>query len=154
MEPTWTIIKNERGITMKRLICFVVLLCLVCSAAAADIVDDFNVMAGIFSCRMLLSANKTEIGEFSVFTSGDCKVTFKGDERIFVEGKGEDFAPYCMAAIMTFETDTSEFKENAGRFYSYYLLARDGTEYGGTTTSGLAFIFQQTENGLVFTVGK
>ena len=139
---------------MKKVICIVVLLCLVCSVAVADIADDFNTLIGVFGCKLLLPTQRTEKNGYVIYENDDCIATFKSDERIFIEGKGDLFVPYCMAAIMTFETETSTFKENCGRFLPYYLLARDGTEQSSTTTSGYTFLIQKSNKGLVFTIGK
>ena len=139
---------------MKKIICITLLLCLVCSVAVADIVEDFNVMIGVFGCKLLLPSQKTEKNGFVIYDADECIVTFKGQDRIYVEGKGELFVPYCMAAIMAFETDASTFRDNCGRFLPYYLLARDGTEQSSTTSSGYLFLIQKSDKGLVFTIGK
>ena len=138
---------------MKRLLCAVLLLCLVCSSAIAEIFDEFDIMAGVFGCNLFLESEKIETNGYEIYIRGDCKIAFK-DERIIIDGKGEEFVPYCMAALMAIDTDTSAFERNAGLFLSRYLLARDGTEQYGQTVNGYTFLFTKSDNGLMFTIGK
>lgn len=138
---------------MKRILCIVLILCAICSVAFADIEEDFNTMIGVFGCKLLLPSQRTEKNGYVIYDSGECLVTFKGQDRIFIEGKGDLFVPYCMAAIFVFES-ADTFQEECKRFLPYYLMARDGTEQSYKTSSGYVFIIQKSEKGLVFTIGK
>lgn len=138
---------------MKRFVCIVVMLCLVCSVAVADIVDDFNIYAAVFNCPTFDSSDLTESNGYRMIEKGDCRIAFKG-ERIIIDGRGEEFAPYCVAAIMVFEQDSSTFTQNAGEFYARYLMCRSHEEEYGTTSSGYGFLIQQSNGGFAFTIGK
>lgn len=147
--------KNERGVTLKRFACMVIMLCLVCSVAVADMVDDFIIFASVFGCPTFDSSDLEEYNGYRMIEKGDCRIAFKG-ERIIVDGKGEEFAPYCMAAIMVFEPETATFTQNAGEFYARYLMCRSNPEELGTTSSGYTFLMQKDDdaNTIAFTIGK
>lgn len=139
---------------MKRFLCVLVLVCLVLSCAYADNVKEFSEYAVVFGSLPPLDSMSEQDGEYTVYTVKGCKITFKGDERIFVQGDGVDFLAYCMSAIMTFEPDGKKLKDNAGLLFGNYLLSRGGDMKTWDTAGGLTAMIKPDETEVIFAVGK
>lgn len=138
---------------MKRFLCLVMFVCLIVSCAYADNESDFNEYAMTFGSLPLLETMATTNGDYKIYEFNGCKVTFKGEERIFVQGDGIDFLAYCLSAIMTFEQD-STLKDNSGLLFAFYLLSRDGTQQSWTTPGGLVALVQQDGQEYLFAIGE
>ena len=139
---------------MKKVILIALVLCLLFSCAYADMKEDFNSNTVVFGSLPLLDSMAKEKGEYTIYEVKGCKITFKGEERIFVQGEGTEFLAYSMAAILTFEPGKGNFKDNAGLLLAYYLLSRDGTQQTWTTPGGLLALIQPDEKEFIFAIGK
>lgn len=146
--------QNERGMFMKRVLCVLVFACFVLSCAYADNVHEFSEYALVFGSLPPLDSMSEQDGEYTVYTVKDCKITFKGEESIFVQGNGVDFLAYCMSAIMTFEPDAGKLKDNAGLLFGNFLLSRGGDMKTWDTAGGLTAMLKPDETEVIFAVGK
>lgn len=139
---------------MKRFVCFLVLACLAVSCAFADNFDDFCTYAAVFGSTPPTKSKATNTGIYTMYTVENCLITFKEESGIFVQGDGIDFLAYCLAAIMTFESDSSKFRENSGLLLGHYMLSRGGEMKTWETVGGLTALMSPEENDYIFAVGK
>ena len=139
---------------MKRLASLFILIVTLFSCATAENVDDFNEYAVMFGSLPMIDSLASKDGEYTVYNVSGCKISFKGNERIFVQGDGSDFLAYCMSAVMTFEPNSKTFKENAGLVFAFYLLSRDGTQQTYNTAGGLTVMLMKDSNEFIFAIGK
>ena len=142
---------------MKKVVCIALLLCMVCSVASAEYdLFNFNVYAGVFGCELLEegTGTKTSAGIIN-YNAMDCIVSFDEEGKtIYVYGKSENFLPYCMAAVMAFEPQTSTFIENCGKVLGSYLMARNNGEQMNQTTSGYIIDFSPNDDKMIFMIMK
>lgn len=136
---------------MKRIICAVLILCILPVCALAVDLDLFNEYASVFGVPELKDG--TFDGKYTTFISEDCTIYFRemeDDLIIYVEGDNDPFFAYSVAAIMYIEPDSSAFSENCGIFLSNFLL-QNSTAH---TKAGNLIMIQKRENGYMFAVNR
>ena len=145
---------------MKRFLC-VLLVCLmvVPSAFALDL-EDFNMYAYIFGEEELDASKAISASGLIMIDRTSCRVTFSEDDngikRIIVDGDGIPLLAYSMAAIMTFDSDSSHFSANAGQLLSAFLMSRNGETQQGQIANRNFFLIEKKEDnkGFFFTIGR
>lgn len=142
---------------MKRLVCVLLILCVLPVCAFGIDFDGFNQYAEVFGAKEIDPSSAIQANGLSFCSVGGQRVTFSEDDgalkRIFIEGDGVDFLAYSMAAIMMFDS-SENYSANAGQLLSAFLLSRSENESYGTTVSGCLFLIQKQDKGYVFTIGK
>lgn len=144
---------------MKRFLCALMILCLVPVCAFCADLDDFNMYASIFGEEEIDSKTLTKYPPYSMYNASGCTVAFYEDggkvTRIIVEGDGDAFFAYSMAAIMFFDSSSEDFAENAGQLLSSFLLCRNSSEgSAGQTKTGEIIYVEKAEKGYRFIVGS
>ena len=145
--------KNEREVTMKRLICVFLILCLLPACAFGVDIDLFNDYAGTFHAPELKDGAFD--GKYTTFTSEGCTIYFRemeDDLIIYVSGDGDPFFAYCVAAIMYIEPDSSALSYNCGMLLSYYLLTEEQETF--PSYAGNLMMIQRRDNGYMFAVNR
>ena len=150
--------KNERGLTMKRFLCALLILCFVPICAFALDLSEFNIYASVLGSPEINEDELKSSGKYKGITQGDSNIYFEEDENelnsIFVDGNGEDFLAYCCAAIHVFDPN-GDTTRNHGQLLTMYFLARTKTEHQtGETSNGLYFFIEPSEKGFLFMIGK
>ena len=143
---------------MKRIICIVLIACLVPACSFAIDLKEFNTNAMVFDMEAIDETTAVVSGRFTTFSVGDCKFGFEEKEnqisRIIVQGKGEPFLAYAMASIMTFDDNSDAFVENAGKLLAAFLLVEsDDTQYS-RISSGQLFLIKKIGDEYYFTIGR
>ena len=139
---------------MKRIACVVLIMILLPACALAVNLDLFNDYAGLFGEPELKDG--TFDGKYTVFNSEGCTIYFRemeDDLIIYVEGDGDPFFAYSVAAIMYIEPDSSAFAYNCGILLSTFLLNREGQGTAHTMAGNLIMI-QKRNDGYMFAVNR
>ena len=143
-----------KGDTMKRIVCAVLILCLLPVCALAVDLDLFNEYASVFGVPELKDG--TFDGKYTIFNSEGCTIYFRemeDDLIIYVEGDGDPFIEYSVAAIMYIEPDSSAFSSNCGAFLSLFLLNREG-QGTAMTKAGNMLLIQNRGDAYMFAVNR
>lgn len=144
---------------MKKLICFILILCVIPLSAMAieakDIINDWNAKTIIFP------APKLSMDQFSnnVFTGDGWKVAFHEEYGkissfgIFAKN-ADDFIPLCVVAgiMMVRDYEVSELTTFVGKLTSLYFLLKSGEEIIPATFGMYIFTIDQTNDGFFFTI--
>ena len=129
---------------MKRIICFLLVVCLIPACASAINITMFNEFVSFFGEEKLESGK--EINESIVFSSNGCLILFEEDETgniktITVGGSGDSFLAYSLAAVMYFDQSTANFEKNAGKLFVAFLMCRASeTERVATLEAGATLV--------------
>lgn len=137
---------------MKRVLCVVLIACLVPACSFAVDLADFNEHAMSLGEKKVGEADAHKIGEVTVYTAGNCSLIFNEDnenaiESIILQGNGISFLSYAMAAIMLFDNNPVAYSDNAGKLFYSFLLARTNGMQQAYTSSGAFFYISSLENG-------
>ena len=130
------------------------ILCLLPVCALAVDLDLFNEYASVFGVPELKDG--TFDGKYTTFNSEGCTIYFReleDDLIIYVEGDGDPFFAYSVAAIMCIEPDSSAFAYNCGMLLSTFLLSREDRGTAETKAGNLIMI-QKRGNGFMFAVNR
>lgn len=146
-------------ISVKRIICALLILFMLPACAFALDLDDFNMCAYIFGEPEIDPSSGKTVKNYVMFESDGCTVSFKEENgtimNISVNGDGVPFLAYSMAAIMVFDPDSANLTSNAGQLLSMFLMNRkESEETYGTIAAGGFFAIGKNENGYIFIVGK
>lgn len=139
--------------TVKRIICAVLVLCLVPVCALAgftkDYVEDFNILAELFGVQ--------ELGKTPVHTA-DGLITYEtkggfvgfsvesGELRgVSVTDSGDNFLVYSVILLMVLESSTTNIMDNSGFILSTYMmcLMDKGAERTAVLDSGILFMIKK-----------
>jgi hypothetical protein len=147
-----------KKLPVRKLLCLILACLLSVSSAAAAGLEDFSVYAEIFGAHEVENGDARD--QYIRFVQEDgCAVTFELDggeiNMALVDGEGEAFLAYCLAAILQFDPDTKNATVNAGQLLTSYLLARgDGEEHTGVIASGNLFILRPNGDAWRFMIGN
>lgn len=144
---------------MKKLICFVLILCVIPLSAMAvepkDIINEWNAKTIIFP------APKLSADQFSdnVFTGNGWKVAFHEESGkissygVFAKN-ADDFIPLCVVAgiMMVKDYEVSELTTFVGKLTSSYFLLKSGEEIVPATFGMYIFAIDKTADGFFFTI--
>lgn len=143
---------------MKRIICALLILCIIPACAFAIDLEEFNVFASVLGAQEIDESALKVAGKYMGIVQTDCNLYFEEEEgklkSIFIDGKGEDFLAYCCAAIHVFDPDGNT-TTNHGQLLSMMLLARTSKEHQtGQTSTGYYFFIEPSEKGFLFLIGE
>ena len=137
---------------VKRIVCAVLVLCLLPACALAgfskDYVEDFNILAELF--------NVQELGKTAAYNSdGMALYTFNGGmvgfsvhagelDGVTVTGTGENFLIYSVIAFMVLESSAKNIVDHSGILFSTYLMCRqdNGKERTAVADGGIIFMIK------------
>lgn len=144
--------------TLKRIICLVVSLCLLPVFAHALDLSEFNAFASVLGSPEVNESELKTAGKYKGTSSQGCNLYFEeigsALNSIFINGEGTDFLAYCCAAIHAFDPN-GDTTSNHGQLLTMYFLARTQTEHQtGQTSNGLFFFIEPSDNGFLFLIGK
>ena len=143
---------------MKRVICIVLIACLIPACSFAIDLRDFNLNAMVLGEEAIDTASTVVSGKFITVSAGGCNFGFEEEEnrisRIIVMGKGESFLAYAMASIMTFDDSSESFVENAGKLLVAFFLVRSEKTQLANTSAGQLFLIEQLGDDYYFTIGR
>lgn len=143
---------------MKRIVCLVVVACLIPVCSFAVDISRFNDNAMYLGEEAIDESSVSKFGDSFLCTIGNIKIMFDEDgnriKRVTVQGDGTSFLSYAMAAIMVFDNRTATFADNAGKLFSSYLLAKTNGLQSAFISTGEFFIINPVDGEFYFTVGK
>ena len=142
---------------MKRLACFLLILCLVPVCAFALDLSEFNDIASVFGADRIDEKTATVKNGAYYYNSDDCQIIIVEESgefsQIFITGKGDAFLAYCAAAIYVSDSANS-FVSNNGQLLTVYLMAHKGGRLNGQMTHGQYFFIEQKDDYFIFMTGK
>ena len=143
---------------MKRLLCVLLILCVLPVCASALDLDEFNTCSVVMGASELDIANAKIAGQYTGFIQDNCFIYFDEEggklKNIFIDGQGDSFLAYCCAAIHVFDLNGDKTR-NYGQLLIMYMLSH--TEEGhrtGQTSNGTFFFMEQSEKGFMFMIGE
>lgn len=144
---------------MKRIICIVVIACLVPVCAFAVDLTRFNTIAITLGEEAIDETSASKTGDVLVYTAGNCTFIFDDDGNtitsVILQGNGTSFLSYAMAAIMMFDNNPATFADNAGKLFSAFLLAKTSGLQRAFISTGEFFILNSLGDGnFFFTIVK
>ena len=146
----WTVMKNERGKIMKRILAVALVLCLLPMIACAKTLDDFSTYAVNLGADKLDPANEESAKNVRRYTQNGCVILFglSGNDIVsaYIDGDGKDFLAYCAAALVCFDPNGKAIENNGWLLYAY-LTAENAEDYGFGMTSNDMLFFMAYENG-------
>ena len=142
---------------MKRIICAILVLCMLPACASALDLEEFNAMAYVLGASEIdVSALKTA-GKYSGIVQDECSLYFEETagklSGIYIDGTGDKFLAYCCAAIRVFDP-TGSTTANHGQLLTMYLMAHTHKDHHtGQTSNGYYFFIEPSETGFLFIIG-
>ena len=143
---------------MKKLVCILLILCVLPAWAFALDLSEFNLFASILGAPELEMKNAKTSGKHTGFIQNDCYIYIDESngkiDGIYIDGKGDEYLAYCCAAIHVFDP-TGDTTKNHGQLLSMYLMAHTQAEHQtGQTGSGYFFFIEPSDNGFFFLIGE
>ena len=135
---------------MKRIICIVLIACLVPACSFAVDLTEFNANATMLGEEAIDKSTEEITETFIMYSCGGCQFGFKEENnqisRIVIQGDGISFLTYALSAILMCDDDVDAFDLNAGKLFTAYLVVRGGGQYYDRISSGQLFIIRDYED--------
>ena len=147
-----------KGDCMKRIICVLLILCMIPAFSFAVDLDEFNTFSSVLGASELDMNEAKVSGKHIGFVKDGCNVYI--DEvngkidGIYIQGQGDSYLAYCCAAVHVFDPNGNT-TQNHGQVLTMYLMAHETNEYmTGQTQNGYYFFIQKQDNGFFFLIGE